>query len=268
MNTRWLRAGCSEQPHGTAPAAAPGRREPNLSFTVPSSCCQGLVSSVDLYHRRFMSTTVSRGVHAGAKLRRISGPARILATAARRSWRYSGDVSRGPVRRLVGSGIHGGENHVRVLMTGGYGCIGSWVAKQLADAGQEVWIYDLKEDTHRLDLILRAGTEVFGPFRGGRRIRPRLAPIGRRTGRGDSHPPPGGPANPHLQGQPALGREGQRARDAGGVRDGARAQGSGAAGRLRQLGGGARSARRRLGRPGRRPCPPRAAHSLRCVQGL
>jgi len=42
-------------------------------------------------------------------------------------------------------------------MTGGYGCIGSWVAKQLADAGQEVWIYDLKEDTHRLDLILEPG---------------------------------------------------------------------------------------------------------------
>jgi nucleoside-diphosphate-sugar epimerase len=47
-----------------------------------------------------------------------------------------------------------GDDQVRVLMTGGYGCIGSWVAKQLADAGQEVWIYDLKEDTHRLDLIL------------------------------------------------------------------------------------------------------------------
>ena len=45
---------------------------------------------------------------------------------------------------------------MRVLMTGGYGCIGSWVAKQLVDAGREVWIYDLKEDTHRLDLILRA----------------------------------------------------------------------------------------------------------------
>jgi nucleoside-diphosphate-sugar epimerase len=43
---------------------------------------------------------------------------------------------------------------VRVLMTGGYGCIGSWVAKQLVDLGQEVWIYDLKEDTHRLDMIL------------------------------------------------------------------------------------------------------------------
>jgi len=41
-------------------------------------------------------------------------------------------------------------------MTGGYGCIGSWVAKQLVDAGQEVWIYDLKEDTHRVDLLLDA----------------------------------------------------------------------------------------------------------------
>jgi nucleoside-diphosphate-sugar epimerase len=39
-------------------------------------------------------------------------------------------------------------------MTGGYGCIGSWAAKQLVDAGAEVWIYDLKEDTHRLELIL------------------------------------------------------------------------------------------------------------------
>ena len=43
---------------------------------------------------------------------------------------------------------------MRLMMTGGYGCIGSWVAKQLVDAGQDVWIYDLKEDTHRLDLIL------------------------------------------------------------------------------------------------------------------
>lgn len=41
-------------------------------------------------------------------------------------------------------------------MTGGYGCIGSWVAKELVESGQEVWIYDLKEDTHRLDLLLDA----------------------------------------------------------------------------------------------------------------
>jgi nucleoside-diphosphate-sugar epimerase len=39
-------------------------------------------------------------------------------------------------------------------MTGGFGCIGSWVVRQLIDSGREVWIYDLKEDTHRLDLIL------------------------------------------------------------------------------------------------------------------
>ena len=39
-------------------------------------------------------------------------------------------------------------------MTGGYGCIGSWVARQLLDQGQEVWIFDLKEDTHRLDLLI------------------------------------------------------------------------------------------------------------------
>jgi nucleoside-diphosphate-sugar epimerase len=43
---------------------------------------------------------------------------------------------------------------VRVLMTGGYGCIGSWVAKQLVEAGEDVWVFDLKEDTHRIDLLL------------------------------------------------------------------------------------------------------------------
>jgi nucleoside-diphosphate-sugar epimerase len=43
---------------------------------------------------------------------------------------------------------------VRVLLTGGYGCIGAWVARQLVDQGQEVWIFDLKDDTHRLDLLL------------------------------------------------------------------------------------------------------------------
>ncbi len=43
---------------------------------------------------------------------------------------------------------------MRVLMTGGYGCIGSWVAKQLVDDGGEVWIFDLKEDRHRIELLL------------------------------------------------------------------------------------------------------------------
>jgi nucleoside-diphosphate-sugar epimerase len=45
---------------------------------------------------------------------------------------------------------------MRVLMTGGFGCIGTWIAKQLHEAGSEVWIYDLKEDTHRLELVLGA----------------------------------------------------------------------------------------------------------------
>lgn len=45
---------------------------------------------------------------------------------------------------------------MRVLLTGGYGCIGTWIVKNLLDRQAAVWIYDLKEDTHRLDLILTA----------------------------------------------------------------------------------------------------------------
>jgi len=44
---------------------------------------------------------------------------------------------------------------VRVLITGGYGCIGSWITKQLLDRGDSVWIYDLKEDWRRIELILQ-----------------------------------------------------------------------------------------------------------------
>jgi nucleoside-diphosphate-sugar epimerase len=45
---------------------------------------------------------------------------------------------------------------MRVLLTGGYGCIGSWMAKQLLERGDSVWIFDLREDPHRLRLILSA----------------------------------------------------------------------------------------------------------------
>ena len=31
---------------------------------------------------------------------------------------------------------------MRVLMTGGYGCIGSWVARRWIDEGHEIWIFD------------------------------------------------------------------------------------------------------------------------------
>lgn len=43
---------------------------------------------------------------------------------------------------------------MRVLLTGGYGCIGSWVARNLLLRGDQVFVYDLKEDLHRLQLIL------------------------------------------------------------------------------------------------------------------
>jgi len=46
---------------------------------------------------------------------------------------------------------------MRVLLTGGYGCIGSWITRNLLDRGDQVWIYDLKEDLHRLQLILEEG---------------------------------------------------------------------------------------------------------------
>ena len=72
----------------------------------------------------------------------------------------------------------------RVFMTGGYGCIGSWVAKQLVEAGREVWIYDLKEDTHRLDLILEPEQRAPIHFVAGRRVGPGRGPIGRRAASG------------------------------------------------------------------------------------
>jgi nucleoside-diphosphate-sugar epimerase len=43
---------------------------------------------------------------------------------------------------------------MRVLLTGGYGCIGSWIVANLIERGDQVWIYDLKETPHRLRQIL------------------------------------------------------------------------------------------------------------------
>jgi nucleoside-diphosphate-sugar epimerase len=43
---------------------------------------------------------------------------------------------------------------VRVLLTGGYGCIGSWIVRNLLERGDQVWVYDLKEDLHRQRLLL------------------------------------------------------------------------------------------------------------------
>ncbi len=43
---------------------------------------------------------------------------------------------------------------MRVLITGGYGFIGAWIARTLLSQGADVFVYDLKEDPRRLRLIL------------------------------------------------------------------------------------------------------------------
>ncbi len=43
---------------------------------------------------------------------------------------------------------------MNVLLTGGYGCIGSWIALNLLERGAHVWVYDLKEDLKRMRQIM------------------------------------------------------------------------------------------------------------------
>ena len=42
---------------------------------------------------------------------------------------------------------------MRILVTGGSGCIGAWVVKGLLDRGVDVLIYDLDPEPTRLSLI-------------------------------------------------------------------------------------------------------------------
>ncbi len=43
---------------------------------------------------------------------------------------------------------------MHVLITGGYGCIGSWITRNLLERQDQVWIYDLKQDLRRIRMIL------------------------------------------------------------------------------------------------------------------
>jgi nucleoside-diphosphate-sugar epimerase len=43
---------------------------------------------------------------------------------------------------------------MRVLITGGYGFIGAWIIRNLLGRGDDVWVFDLREDARRLRLIL------------------------------------------------------------------------------------------------------------------
>jgi nucleoside-diphosphate-sugar epimerase len=50
-----------------------------------------------------------------------------------------------------------GAISMRVLITGGYGFIGAWIIRNLLARGDEVWVYDLREDARRLRLVLPEG---------------------------------------------------------------------------------------------------------------
>jgi nucleoside-diphosphate-sugar epimerase len=43
---------------------------------------------------------------------------------------------------------------MRVLLTGGFGCIGSWIIRNLIDRGDEFLVLDVREDLRRLRLLL------------------------------------------------------------------------------------------------------------------
>ncbi len=43
---------------------------------------------------------------------------------------------------------------MRVLLTGGYGCIGSWIVRDLLERGDQAFIYDLKEDPSRMRSLM------------------------------------------------------------------------------------------------------------------
>ncbi len=53
---------------------------------------------------------------------------------------------------------------MRVLLTGGYGCIGSWIIRNLLDRGDEAFVYDLKQDAGRLRLLLSEAKLSRVPF--------------------------------------------------------------------------------------------------------
>jgi nucleoside-diphosphate-sugar epimerase len=46
---------------------------------------------------------------------------------------------------------------MRWLITGGYGCIGSWIVKNLIERGETVFIFDVREEPKRLNQILDEG---------------------------------------------------------------------------------------------------------------
>jgi nucleoside-diphosphate-sugar epimerase len=56
---------------------------------------------------------------------------------------------------------------MRFLLTGGYGCIGSWIIRNLIDRGQSFCVLDLQQDLRRLRLLLNEDEIAQVPFIGG-----------------------------------------------------------------------------------------------------
>ncbi|MFM8931361.1 MAG: GDP-mannose 4,6-dehydratase, partial [Gemmataceae bacterium] len=45
---------------------------------------------------------------------------------------------------------------MRVLVTGGYGFLGAWIARDLLDRGHEPVLFDLASNPRRLEMVLSA----------------------------------------------------------------------------------------------------------------
>ena len=153
----------------------------------------------------------------------------------------------------------------RFLITGGTGCIGSWVVRGLVREGAPVTVVSTGRRRDRLELILTAGRAGRGRRRGGGRHRPRGDRGGRPAVGRDGDRPPRRPPAPVVRRGPGDGCARERPGDGHGLRARAaprdRARGvREQRGRLRPQG----PLRGRGGGPGRRALPHLA---LRRVQG-
>jgi nucleoside-diphosphate-sugar epimerase len=91
-----------------------------------------------------------------------------------------------------------GMEQERFLVTGGLGCIGAWVVRNLVQEGARVTVFDLAGDPHRLKLLLPPEDLQQVNFLSGD-VRDLDAVTPRRSGKpGNPHHSPGGAAGAFL----------------------------------------------------------------------
>ena len=138
---------------------------------------------------------------------------------------------------------------MHVLLTGGYGCIGAWIVRNLLGSGDRVSIYDLKEDPRRLRLLLPEDQVRQVRFLQGD-VTDLPALCRALAEQGITHLVHlAGLQVPTCRADPLLGAQGQRRRHAGCLRGGTASRRAGAAAGLRQFRRGLRAAGRTI-RPG------------------